>query len=344
MLRTTSYTAPEKVHSNELPSANLFDSARKRTSICNMKSTRQLPGRPCSSAMTLPQDHRALKLDRHTLSAVCGWKQARLCVLAISVFALPLCAQRTRYTPSFGAAGKPSVTVVRNSTFDGSQTADEESCFPWKLSSVRSTTVSVRRLEVPLKARSEYDKACDASNKNKFEEAEEHARSAIEKFKDYSAAYVILGVILEEQHKTSEARDACSHATAIDATYLPAYLCAAEVSVRNRDWEQVLNSAELALSLKSEGDPYPYYYRATAYLRMNNLADAKKNALQAQDTDVNHNEPLLYFLLAKIYEREGDIANAIAQLQQFLKRPTDRQQEDTARQFLARLESQRAAK
>jgi tetratricopeptide (TPR) repeat protein len=260
------------------------------------------------------------------------------------VSVIPLCAQRTRYSPGFGAEGNPSVNVVHNSTFNSNPTADEERCFPWKLTAVRSTTVSVARLKVPSNARIEYEKACDASNKNKFEEAEQHARSAIDKFQNYSAAWVMLGMILEEQHKAQEARDACSHAAAIDATYLSAYHCAAEVSARNREWEQVLNAADLALGLKSEGDPYAYYYRAMAYLHMNNRVEAKKNALQAVEIDVNHNEPSFYLLLAQIYEREGDSANAIAQLQQFLKHPTDRQQEDSAKRLLAKLESQQSTK
>jgi predicted negative regulator of RcsB-dependent stress response len=48
--------------------------------------------------------------------------------------------------------------------------------------------------------------------------------------------------------------------------------------------------------------------------------------------------------MAQIYAREGDTAGAIAQLQQFLKHPGDRQQEDAARQFLAKLESQASTK
>jgi cytochrome c-type biogenesis protein CcmH/NrfG len=308
-----------------------------------MKATRKLSGRPCSSAMARQENRCALNPDRYGLSAVLSWKQVLLCFLAIAISVIPLCAQKTRYTPSFGAGGRPSVTVVHNSTFDTNSSADEETCFPWKLSAVRST-VSVTSLKVPSKARDEYAKACDSSNKNEFEEAEQHARSAINKFQDYSAAWVMLGVILEEQHKSQEARNACSHAATIDATYLPAYLCLAEVSVRNREWEQVLNSANQAMGLKSEGDPYAYYYRAMAYLHLNNLVEAEKSGLQALEIDVSHDEPSLYFLLAEIYEREGDSANAIAQLQQFLKHPTDRQQEDAAKRFLAKLESQPSTK
>ena len=294
--------------------------------------------------MTPERSSRQLKPDRYSLSAVLCWKQVLPCGLAMAVSVLPLCAQRTRYTPGFGAEGNPSVNVVHNSIFNTNPTTDEDRCFPWKLAAVQSTTVSVTRLKVPSNARIEFEKACDASNKNNFEEAEQHARGAIDKFQDYSAAWVKLGVILEEQHKEHEAHDACSHAAAIDATYLPAYLCAAEVSARNREWQQVLNAAELALSLKSEGDPYAYYYCAKAYLHINNRVEAKKSALQAVELDVNHSEPTFYLLLAQIYECEGDSANAITQLQQFLKHSTDRQQEDAAKRFLAKLESQQSTK
>jgi hypothetical protein len=309
-----------------------------------MKAARKSPGKPFSSVMTCQRHSCQLKPDRHSLSTVLSWKQGLLCGLAMVVSVIPLCAQKIRYSPTFGVEGKPQVNVVRNSTFNTNATTDEEGCFPWKLAAVRSTIVSVTTLKVPSNARIEYEKACDASNKNKFEEAEQHARSAIDKFQDYSAAWVMLGVILEEQHKAQGARDACSHAAAIDAAYLPAHLCAAEVSSRNREWEQVLNAADLALSLKSEGDPYAYYYRAKAYLYMNNPVEAKRSALQAVENHANYNEPSFYLLLAQIYEREGDRASAIAQLQQFLKHPTDRQQEIAAKRFLAKLESQQSTK
>jgi tetratricopeptide (TPR) repeat protein len=77
---------------------------------------------------------------------------------------------------------------------------------------------------------------------------------------------------------------------------------------------------------------------------MNNLEEAKKNALQAAQIDVNHYEPSLDLLMAQIYEREGDKVQAIAQLQQLLKRHPDRQTADEANQRLATLDSQQPAK
>ena len=66
------------------------------------------------------------------------------------------------------------------------------------------------------------------------------------------------------------------------------------------------NLSNLALGLNSEGDGYAYYYRAAALFHMKNLVEAKKSALQASEIDVHHNDVPLYFLLAHIYEAEGD--------------------------------------
>lgn len=222
--------------------------------------------------------------------------------------------------------------------------ADDEKCFPWDLSQVRAATVNVSSFQVPSKARSEFEKACAASTKHKFDEAEQHARSAIDKFQNYSAAWVMLGVILDEQDKTQKAGNACSHAAAIDANYMPAYLCTAEFAVRRRDWEQALNTTEVALGLNTEGDTYAYYYRAVAYVHMNNLVEAKNSALRAMEFDANHVEPSIYFLLAQIYDRMGDNANAITKLHQFLKSHPDRQHQEEAEQYLAKLEMQASTK
>lgn len=220
----------------------------------------------------------------------------------------------------------------------------EEDCLPWNVSEGRDTSVSVTSLKVPSNARDEYEKACDANNKNKFGDAELHLRGAIDKFQTYPAAWVMLGIVLEEQNKGQEGRDACDHAVTIDSNYLPAYLCQAEISARKREWEQVLNVASMALDLNSPGDGYAYYYRAAALFHTKNLVEAKKSAIQASEMDVNHNNGPLYFLLAQIYAAEGDKIAAEAQLRLILKNPTDRRQEDAVKQFLAKLESQAATK
>ena len=294
-----------------------------------------------------------MKSDWNIPSLHLGWKQRLPCATAIVIaiamafLARPLSAQQqqnSKYSPRFGMGHLPDATVVKNPTVESNAVAEDAKCFPWKLSEVRAGTVDVQNLSIPSNAKHEFEKACDASKKNKYEEVEQHARAAIEKFEKYPAAWVILGLTLEEQQKAKDAHDACAHAATADAAYLPAYLCSAEVSTRNAEWKQVLNASNTAISLNLGGDSYAFFYRATAYLHMNNLEEAKKNAFQAAQIDVNHNDPSLDLLMAQIYEREGDKEQAIAQLQQLLKRHPDRQTAEEAKQRLATLESQEHAK
>ncbi len=187
---------------------------------------------------------------------------------------------------------------------------NDEKCLPWNLSGPRDKPLTVTTLRVPSKARSEYEKACSASQKKKFPDAEQHARGAIEKFETYPAAWVMLGVVLDEQDKAQEARDACSRAVKIDEKYLPAYLCSADFSSRDKDWEQLLNLANTALRLNSGGDGYAYYYRALAYMHLHNVVEAQRSALQAVEINAAHDYLPLYFLLAQIYESRGDKASS----------------------------------
>lgn len=308
-------------------------------------ATRKPPGKFWSKWMANPPNSCAPTTDCCGPLAALSCKVVLFCVLATAVSTKPFWGAQKTALPlgSYSRDGK-FPQRVHSSMVDTTLLADEETCFPWNLSQGRSKTVNAKSLKVPSQARREYEKACDASNKNKFEEAELRARNAIDAFPDYSAAWVMLGVILEEQHKSQEARDACSHAVTIDATYLPAYLCGAEMSVRNQEWELALKQATLAAGLQSVHDAYAYYYLAMAYLHLNNLVEAKKNGLRAAEINGNHDEPSLDLLLAEIYERGGDNADAIAQLEQLLKHHANRQQEDAARQFLARLESQPSTK
>ena len=220
---------------------------------------------------------------------------------------------------------------------------NDEKCLPWNLSAVQVPIVSVPGLKVSSRARSEYEKACNAFHDKKFEEAEQHLRSAIAKSQDYQAAWVLLGVVLDEQHREQEARDACSHASSISGKYLPAYLCSAEFSVRNREWDQLLTLANAALGLNADGNGYAYYYQAMAYLNRKDRVAAKKSALHGAEIDTNHSYSPLYILLAQIYEAEGDSATAATYLRLTLKHPSNRDQGNAVNKYLAELEAESSA-
>lgn len=221
---------------------------------------------------------------------------------------------------------------------------EDESCLPWDLASVRGSTVSAARLGVPGKARSQYQKACGAFKKNNLSEAEQHARDAIDKYSNYSAAWVMLGQALEGEQKLEEAHDACSQPIKGDPTYLPPYLCLAGLLDREKKWDDLLTWSDRFLGINLGGDLYANYYRGLALFHLYKLPEAQKTVLAAIALDIQHHQPGLNFLLAQIYGEQGNIVDATAQVQQFVKYSNSRQDKDSAKEYLAELQARQIGK
>jgi hypothetical protein len=347
---------------------NYLDCAEKRTTIVVMEAIRSQFGFPLRSGIRRDRESDPTRTDRSKCLAIPGWKPVAFCALVIVLSAVPLRAQKgsgSSPRPTAPTGGSSPGKADTSPTYTARPTVqpeiqrtlmpdmpqlpkatlvEDETCLPWDLPGVRGATVSVIRLEVPSKARSEYEKGCDSFRKKKMPDAEKHVRDAIQKYSNYVAAWVMLGQVLEGEQKINEAHDACSHALSIDPNYLPSYLCLAGLLDRDNQWGDLLDMSNRALGLNPVGDRYAYYYRAVAYFHIYKLPEAQKSALEAIGIDREHRQPGLHFLLAQIYAEEGDLVNATAQVQQFLKFNNDRQNEETARHYLAKLESQQAAK
>src|ERR1700756_3499875 len=137
--------------------------------------------------------------DRRRIVYYPGWNHAGYYALALTFFVLPIHAQHTpRISPTGGRCNEEgpcaTSTMPDAQPFMKPEIVNDEKCLPWNLSAAQTSTLSVTALKVPSRARGQYEKGCNASRKKKFEESEQHLRRAIDKFKDYSAAWVMLGV------------------------------------------------------------------------------------------------------------------------------------------------------
>jgi TolA-binding protein len=323
---------------------DILDSAKNRYKILRMVGVGNQPGIAC-------------------LKRVAFW------ALLIAISALPLRAQKgggapsgsggSRGAPGLGTVGRsnpppiqPGMQPETNSEVPTpamqppvkSAEAQDESCFPWELPDARGASVSAIRLAVPSKARSDYNKACGALKKKKLSDAEQHARDAIQKYSNYGAAWVMLGQVLGEEQKLTEAHDACSQPIHVDPTYLPPYLCQAGLLDQEKQWADLVTWSDRFLGLNLTGDMYANYYRALGNFHLRNLPEAQKNTSKAIAIDTEHHQPGLYFLLAQIYGEQGDVVDAGVQIQQFLKYSLSRADKDVAKQYLSELQSQQSAK
>lgn len=219
--------------------------------------------------------------------------------------------------------------------------ADDESCFMWPLTGIRSPTSTVASLKVPGQARKDFRRACSAVTDKKLAKAEERLRSALHADEQYTAAWVLLGQVLKAQQHPQEAHNACSQALKVDSNYLPADLCLADLCAIEQRWEEMLHFANNAVALDPANNPHAYFYAAGAYYGLRLLSEAEKNALKAAEIDKNTREPRSHFLLAQIYEIERKPDAEAAQLREYLKSANDPQDVAMVKKYLADLAGKR---
>ncbi|PYV54917.1 MAG: hypothetical protein DMG97_23405 [Acidobacteria bacterium] len=211
------------------------------------------------------------------------------------------------------------IKLESNSPKPVRRAADEGTCFLPPLTAIHSPTVTVANLQIAAKAKKEYAGACSALTDKKYEAAEGHLRKAVKEDSKYPAAWVTLGQLLAAQQKTGEARDACAQALTGDANYLHAYLCLADISGREQNWDEMLKLSSRAIELDPTNDCVAYGLNAAANLNLHKLPEAERSALKAIDIDKKHTDPRIYFLLAQIYEAKGDRTGEAEQLREYLK-------------------------
>jgi predicted Zn-dependent protease len=212
-----------------------------------------------------------------------------------------------------------------------------DNCFLPPLNGLDHFSVGVADLQAPSKAQKEQRDGCAALRNSKAVEAEAHLRKAVKQWPNYSAAWVVLGQVLESQQKFDEAYSACSHPLTTDSNYLPAYLCMADVSAHSENWSQVLQFSSRALEIDSTNNAVAYDYNAAANLHLHRLPEAEKSGLRAVEIDKTNTDPRVHFLLAQIYAAKGDRENEAAQLREYLKYASDPSDVAMVKGYLAKL-------
>jgi tetratricopeptide (TPR) repeat protein len=216
---------------------------------------------------------------------------------------------------------------------------ERDTCFLPPLTGMELPTVGVASLQIPAKARKNYASGCNAFKDGKFASAEESFRKAVSEEPKYLAAWITLGQLLAGRQKLEDARSACSTAQSADPAYLPSYLCLADIAARSGQWDNALKMSDRALQIDPADSPVAYDYNAAANLNLHKLVEAEKSALKAIEIDRTHSDPRVHFLLAQIYEAEGEHDKEVLQLHEFLKYSNA---SDTAmvKQYLSELEKQ----
>jgi len=215
---------------------------------------------------------------------------------------------------------------------------NEDNCFLPPLNGLTPASVTVSDLQVPAKAKREHDAGCLALGKGKLVDAGNHFRKAVNRWPKYSAAWVVLGQILEAQQQIKASTDACSRPLNAEPAYVLSYLCLADISARSQNWNEVLSLSNRALAINSSSLAVAYDYNAAANLHLHNLFEAEKSALKAAEIDKANLDPRVHFLLAQIYEAKGDRTREAGQLREYLKYASDPNDVSMVKKYLSEIQ------
>ncbi len=198
--------------------------------------------------------------------------------------------------------------------------------------------VSVAGLQVPAKARREYEKGSESLEKGNLADAEKSLRKAIEEYPKFAEAWLRLGDLEQRRKNMEGAMTDFQEAINADPNFALPYLRMAFLSALTSNWEQTRKLTERLLALDPVNFPLGYYYNAVAEFNLNHLPQAETNALRAESLDKLHSEPRVELLLASIYTAKGELSAAADHYRAYLKLVPDGPLNERVKADLAKTE------
>ena len=186
-----------------------------------------------------------------------------------------------------------------------------------RIEGAQGSSISVTSLQVPEKARKEFEKGDKELHSKHLDAATEHLEKAVADYDKYAVAWTELGQIYTAKQKPEMAQKAFTKAIDSDPKYIPPFVALAALDLQTEKYESAAEFAGKALEL----DPrigLASYVEALADFKLNKLDDAEKSALAAEKQP-HQNIPQVHVLLANIFLQKEDESKAAAQMRAYLK-------------------------
>lgn len=169
---------------------------------------------------------------------------------------------------------------------------------------------------IPAKAKKEFERATDANNAGRAEEAIDHLRKAIAIYPAYLMARNDLGAQLLAQGKLAEAEEELKQAVKIDAKAFNPKLNLGIVLVQQKRFSEATEVLKAAVALNS-AMPAARLYNGFALEGINESEAAEKELKASHDLGGPPYAVALY-RLGHIYLNKGDRKSAIGAFKQYL--------------------------
>lgn len=198
--------------------------------------------------------------------------------------------------------------------------------------------VSATDLAAPAKARKELMKANEQIEHRDFSKAVQTLNHAIAIYPAYANAYNNLGVIYARLGDRDREREVLQKAISIDDHFAPAYLNLGRLDIATNDYR----AAETVLSKAASYDPsnsVTLILLTYCEFRDQHFDEAIATSQRVHALPGPHASA--HLIAAQAFRLKRDQANAVAELELFLKEEPSGQRADAARKDLAILEAAR---
>jgi tetratricopeptide (TPR) repeat protein len=201
--------------------------------------------------------------------------------------------------------------------------------------------ISAAELNIPDKAKKEFEKGQELLQKKKVDEAKKRFAKATEIYPQYGAAFDAMGVAVSGTSLT-DAKQYFAKAIEADKQFSPAYSHLAKALLAEKNFEETerLLTRSTAINPRSAEDLFLLSY---AQVKLG------KYELAIQTADRTHQLPheqyaLVHFVAAESFSKMGKRQEAVAQYSQYLKEAPLGPSAEIAKQNIRSLQAQLTAK
>jgi Flp pilus assembly protein TadD len=192
-----------------------------------------------------------------------------------------------------------------------------------------------RDLEIPSRAKREFDTAMRQKKDVKCVKALPHLQKAVTMFPKYGEAYTEIGRCYVQMDKRAAAEEAFKQAIQFSNGIYPSV----NLSSLYLDEGRLDDAQQLITPLLRKNPTEPELYAALAriYFRQGRVHEAEQAGLEAHS--LGHDSPDIHLILAKIYESQKNRAALVTQLRLYLEEKPEGPAADQARKQLSAIQN-----
>lgn len=188
-----------------------------------------------------------------------------------------------------------------------------------RMDKVQGFTISATSAGAPTKAKKEYEKGCEFAKKGKWDPALISFQKAVEVYPKYAIAWFEMGRVQVQKGKLEAARQSFHQSLSADSKLVGPYHELAQLALRNKQWQEVVDTTEALLKLNPINFPGDWFLNAAGNFYLQHLEAAETSARRGLELDAQQKIPQLEYLLGAILAQKRDYAGALEHVRNYLR-------------------------